>query len=67
MFMKKKMTKEEKDLHFKQAVEITKTFFCKNCREKEGSCRESYSDIPQCYTFGCVMNRIKKIFDRFDR
>ena len=67
MFMKKNGLKE-KDLHLKQAINVTRNIFCENCIEKEGHCLERYSsEIPRCYTFRCVMNRIRKIFDRFDR
>lgn len=66
MFIKKN---ESNDLHFKQAEEITKKFFCPNCVKKEGVCDERFttSETPRCYTFRCVMYRIRKIFDRFDR
>lgn len=65
MFIKKN---ESNDLHFEQANEITRKFYCKNCVEKEGGCSERFnSDLPRCYTFRCVMNRFRKILDRFDK
>ena len=65
MFFNKNKNKYQ-ELHLEQAIKITKNEFCKSCREHEGSCRESYEENPRCLTFNRVVEKIKRIFDKYD-
>lgn len=64
--MKKSKYDEE---HLKEATIIVRNNFCQMCREHEGGCRKSYDNnfLTYCWTAHIVMNKIKKIFDKYDK
>lgn len=52
------------ELHAQEAFNVTIKNFCNMCVEHEGRCRR---DTERCYTAKTVMNKIKKIFDKYDK